>query len=550
MTVTGGGASSRSTSNGTDGASEGSREARSRFEPTYLGTVRVATGRHVGPRLRLPRRDAGGHAARPSARSRSTRRTRSASSAGGLGSDFDFVEVKPASMEAASAGRAESWIVDSCRPDLECDVVVLSGEFGGRFFGSYGFSLGLQIWRKRRARRAAAASSARRRRSSLLACNTLATKDQDGRTPRSTCASCRITASARRRPSGRRADAVTRPVGRASANRFAASSWTCRASTASRRWRHAAVSGADARALLQSGRRLRGGHVERAGRSTERNAALASAFTPGRRSSKSGGFPARTPATRIGLVCALSRRGRASAIVSGSRAGSWDGRTSSRSCRRCRSSSPATRVTGWPARSAPCSPRCRRRAPPATRCCAWRTTSEVSTLKLQVSHFALPHGLDVEGRVPRRIAIDGTELLARPLTSEIVDIVCEIAKHEPVGDAIRADDSRARASRTRRDSAGRLRGVDRQGVTPRLVDALADLDPSTRLWAAYALSRRPPLDGDTLVKLAGTRRTPPRCTSASGGSWRSSSRTLPAGVWRAIDPALPAAPATPTLLTS
>ena len=40
-------------------------------------------------------------------------------------------------------------------------------------------------------------------------------------------------------------------------------------------------------------------------------------------------------------------------------------------------------------------------------------------------------------------------------------------------------------------------------MNARLADALDGADPSLRLWAVYALSRRLPLDDSTLTRLAG-----------------------------------------------
>jgi hypothetical protein len=195
-----------------------------------------------------------------------------------LGSDFDFVEVKPASMEAASAGRAESWIVDSCRPDLECDVVVLSGEFGGRFFGSYGFSLGLQDLEEASCQARCGGIFSAPKEVFLLACNTLATKDQDSRTPREYLrvlqdhgfdqASAERVAQMRYGPVGPSFRESLRRVFMDVPRIYGFSS--------------VAPRGEVTAPMLERYFKAVGDyeeHVERAGRSTEWNAALASAFT-------------------------------------------------------------------------------------------------------------------------------------------------------------------------------------------------------------------------------------------------------------------------------
>jgi hypothetical protein len=127
---------------------------------------------------------------------------------------------------------------------------------------------------------------------------------------------------------------------------------------------------------------------------------------------------------------------------------------------------------------------------------------EVSALKLEVAHFARQMDWMAADEF-RRMAVDGARsLLARLLTSEIVDIECVIAAHVPVGDAIRSDD----LSGTLFQTAEGIRLVDcvlpsDKRVSGRLAAALDNPDESVRLWAAYALSRRLPLDEPVLMRL-------------------------------------------------
>src|SRR5262249_27315625 len=104
---------------------------------------------------------------------------------------FAFVDLSPrASMAPASdlstpvdAPSGQSWIFDGCRPDLQCDVVVYSAEFAGRFFGKQGFSLSLQEMEEAACQPRCAGLFHHPQEVFLLGCNTLATKDQDSRTP-------------------------------------------------------------------------------------------------------------------------------------------------------------------------------------------------------------------------------------------------------------------------------------------------------------------------------------------------------------------------------
>jgi hypothetical protein len=90
------------------------------------------------------------------------------------------------------------------------------------------------------------------------------------------------------------------------------------------------------------------------------------------------------------------------------------------------------------------------------------------------------------------------------MTSEAIDIICEIAKRQNLGDDFQSPDLSARLFA----QAEGVRLVDclrpdDERVNPRLADALEGADPSLRLWAVYALSRRLPLDDSTLMRLAG-----------------------------------------------
>src|SRR5512135_2548283 len=74
--------------------------------------------------------------------------------------DFDFVDFSAhllGAQKAQSGGLIASaipvqtggdgippWLLNLCRPDLRCDIIVYSGEFAGRFFGRYESSSGLQ----------------------------------------------------------------------------------------------------------------------------------------------------------------------------------------------------------------------------------------------------------------------------------------------------------------------------------------------------------------------------------------------------------------------
>ena len=90
-----------------------------------------------------------------------------------------------------------------------------------------------------------------------------------------------------------------------------------------------------------------------------------------------------------------------------------------------------------------------------------------------------------------------------PRTSEVVDVVCEIARREDLGAEFGSQDLPANLFALPEG----LRLVDclhpaDARINPRLAADLESDDPALRLWAAYVLSRRLPLDDRTLLHLA------------------------------------------------
>src|SRR5262249_8550034 len=109
---------------------------------------------------------------------------------------FDFIDLSPRSSgEPAASTRTastadpagpspgQSWILDRCRPELQCDVVVYSAEVARRVFGQQGFSLSLQEREDAACQPRCQGLFHHPQEVFLLGCNTLATKDQDSRTP-------------------------------------------------------------------------------------------------------------------------------------------------------------------------------------------------------------------------------------------------------------------------------------------------------------------------------------------------------------------------------
>lgn len=127
----------------------------------------------------------------------------------------------------------------------------------------------------------------------------------------------------------------------------------------------------------------------------------------------------------------------------------------------------------------------------------------VSALKIEMANLAVHLGWMTPEEF-RALAVHGArELLAQRLTSELVDIMCEIRKHEPIGSEFGSGDL---PERLFQDAEG-LRLVDclaptDGAVSARLMAGLDSLDGLAQQWAAYALSRRLPLDDPLLLRIA------------------------------------------------
>jgi len=136
-------------------------------------------------------------------------------------------------------------------------------------------------------------------------------------------------------------------------------------------------------------------------------------------------------------------------------------------------------------------------------------TLDVSAFCLELANLALHFDWMSRAEFRRLVVGDAHELVRGPLTLETVDILCEIVKHEPLGDSF---DVSTLPDDLFRHGKG-LRLIDcisspDPRVSARLVDALDTGDDNTRLWAAYVLSGRLPLEDGLLRRLAPHLRDP------------------------------------------
>ncbi len=99
--------------------------------------------------------------------------------------DFNFVEltdvIDPAAIQKKEV--PNDWFDAVCEKDIRCDVLVISGHFGGSFFGDKGIGLSLDALEKYSCNGKCKNILNSAKEVFLMGCNTLATKDSDHRTP-------------------------------------------------------------------------------------------------------------------------------------------------------------------------------------------------------------------------------------------------------------------------------------------------------------------------------------------------------------------------------
>jgi len=92
---------------------------------------------------------------------------------------WNFIELAPQGHEASQ----QDWFSKSCRDDVRCDVLVISGHFGGTFFGSSKLTLSMEDLERNSCDKKCDGILKQPREVFLFGCNTLATKKKDHRSP-------------------------------------------------------------------------------------------------------------------------------------------------------------------------------------------------------------------------------------------------------------------------------------------------------------------------------------------------------------------------------
>ena len=434
-------------------------------------------------------------------------------------SDFELVDLSPphlldgenaGSVQLTAAGGAgqsadsgpPAWLMNQCRPDLRCDVVVYSGEFGGRFFGKYGGSIGLQDLEEAACQSRCAGLFHSPQEVFLLACNTLATKDQDSRSPDEYLqvlldhgfdrGAAERVVTLRYGPLGPSFRESLRRIFIGVPRIYGFSSIAPRGEWAAEHLdRYFESKGDYAR------------YLERSALDRQPNSELLAAF----RGSSLVQIPGLTPfepaAADRSVVCSVynethsvAERLRTVRELFARR----DFLSFLPTIEVFFNRHPAEELRG---EERQLFAEVQRQEAAREQVLKLVHDLNVSALKMELAHLAL-HLDWMTSDAFRRLAVDGArQLLAQPLTSEVVDIMCEITKHQRIGSAFRSEDL---PELLFRDAKG-LRLVDCLSPTDdrtsaRLVAGLDSEDTLTRLWAAYALSRRLPMDDGILKKLA------------------------------------------------
>jgi len=430
--------------------------------------------------------------------------------------DFDFIDLTPAAAESAesmppasSAGSASTtettpgWLLDTCRPELRCDIVIYSGEFAGGFFGKYGISLNVQEMEEASCQSRCQGLFHEPREVFLLACNTLATKAADERTPEQYFYILRAHGFSRA-DAERVVDLRYGPLGpsfRESLRRIFmgvpriygfSSVAPCGEATAPRLHQYFQRQGDYAR------------YLERAARDRSPNQALLASFEGTSLVQIAGLTPLETATADRAAVCSLYDDTRT--VVERLRIvhqlfSRPDFLSFVPTVEVFLSRHPPGQLLGDERRLLR---DIQVLEAPRRQMLELMYRLNVSALKMQMAHLAVQLAWIAPDEF-HRLAVEGaTQLLAEPLSTEVVDIGCELTKYDaPAGAGLRSEEIPEQL--LWHPEGFRLLDclapADAR-VSVRMLTGLENIDESTRLWAAYALSRRRPLDDAVLTALA------------------------------------------------
>lgn len=422
--------------------------------------------------------------------------------------DFEIIDLSPhvrrrsTRFDAGAAPGAmddhRGWLQEICRRDLECDVTVISAEFAGKFFGRSGCSLSLAEMEEASCQARCDGLFHTPREVFLLACNTLATKDFDMRGPARYLqilldhdfdrATAERVVAIRYGPLGPTFREALRRIFMGVPRIYGFSS--------------AAPLGEYSGPMLERYFDVVGDyrrHVESVRRDGGRNRALAAAFA-GTSFVETSGLASSDPAAADrALICALydERRpvARRLAIVSA---------LMDRDDFLAFVPTVQTFIDRHPFAAMQADERrlfeqIQGNEAARERILALIDQLDVSALRLELGIFAVNLGWLPRAQF-RALAVDtARRLLRRPLTSDVVDVMCEVPKYDSVGDEFESADL---PEGLFRDAEG-IRFISclaprGDAVSARLAAGLDAENPELRIWAAHTLTRRLPLPDPVL----------------------------------------------------
>ena len=94
--------------------------------------------------------------------------------------DFEFQELLP-SLNNKNQDHSSHWFDLACEKDYRCDILVISGHFGGTFFGKSGYSLPTELMEEKACKSNCPGILSQVKEIFLFGCNTLASKAKDDR---------------------------------------------------------------------------------------------------------------------------------------------------------------------------------------------------------------------------------------------------------------------------------------------------------------------------------------------------------------------------------
>jgi hypothetical protein len=431
--------------------------------------------------------------------------------------DFDFIDFSPPLVSQSASGDAElpspfsapepqtggrSWLVRQCRPDLQCDVVVVSGEFAGGFFGHSGVSVRLPEIEEASCRPECRGLFHTAREVFLLACNTLATKAQDTRTPEEYLrvlldhgldgALAERVVNLRYGPLGPSFRESFRRVFMGVPRIYGFASVAPRAEWTTPRLDQYFRAKGNYRAYL-----------DKVGYQSTENNDLLRAFEGTSLIQMAGVTPLDPGAAAQAVICGLydedqtvtQRLSTIRQLLRGPDLLSYLPRIEAFFNRHPPEQFRGSEKVLYDA--------IRREDTARMRVIELVGKLDLSAEKMELAHLAEQLQW-ISKEEFRRLAIDSVrKLLAQPQWSDVVDVVCQITNYEPVGNAFGADDLPPQPLFPEPDwyrLAACVAPADPR-MGQRLVRGLNSVDPAPRIWASYALSRLLPLDNATLMQL-------------------------------------------------